>query len=369
LHSRSSSGTPYSGARRSSSGVEAVPFSREVVAASSVSFLEVLQLLTLQVHTLEECAALHRELPDLDEESRTLSASLSINSYLGRLVMVPESLVDCWSLKPFPSGPLSSKGSGDKRGSVLGILIALYEHRADHASLMEVDGGGESADDGHGGARALASSGLKWLLRFVNALVDGAPNVGAATKSATSGNPILSSTSSPTSLGELGSSTWTIDDEVRSTIRGMLSNLPDLWPEDRPKVASPSDNSNTKSREAGKAHQMRVLEMMKQRQQVFASTIAPSEKASETSEVAETAGDLCIICRCDDADGENNGPLGYLGHVQRSRVAQLRAHTEGYNSDGPFSQLFRTYRVVGHMGCQVSEVACFIDSALRRVEI
>jgi hypothetical protein len=351
LHSRSASGTPFNMPRRTSSGIEKTPFSRELVAASSVSFLEVLQLLTLQVHTLEECAALHRSLPDLDEESRALSSTLSINSYLSRLIMVPESLADCWALKPYPEGPLSSRGSGNKRGSVLGLLIALYEHRADHGALLDAEGGGEGADDGHGGARALASSGLKWLLRFVNALVDGAPSVSAATKSATSGIPIQQP-SSPSSLGDIACSSWTILDEVRSTIRGMLTNLPELWPEERPKP-SPGEISSTKSKEAGKAHQMRVLEMMKQKQQVFASTIAPSE-ASTNLEIAETDGDLCIICRCDDADGENNGPLGYLGHVQRSRVAQVRALTEGSSSEGPVSQLYRTFRVVGHMGCQVS---------------
>lgn len=353
LHSRSPSGSPFPASRRTSSGSEAMPFSQEVVAASSVSFIEVLQLLTLQVHTLEECAALHRTIPELDEESRALSSSLSINSYLGRLVMVPDSLIDCWALKPYPEGPLPSKGSGEKRGSILGFLIALYEHRADHASLLDADGGGDGADDGHGGARALATSGLKWLLRFVNSLVDGAPSVGAATKSATSGVPLLPPSATPTNFGDLSCSSWTIDDEVRSTIRAMLSNLPDLWPEDRLKP-SPSEKVNAKSKEVGKAAQLRILEKMKQKQREFADTIAPAEQPRPGPEITEADSDLCIICRCDDADGENNGPLGYLGHVQRSRMAQIRASVEGSESGGMMSELYRSYRVVGHMGCQVS---------------
>ena len=71
------------------------------------------------------------------------------------------------------------------RGSILGLLIALYEYRSDYGALPDTDDG--PGDDGHGGARSLASSGLKWLLRFVSALVDDAPSVGGAMKSATSG--------------------------------------------------------------------------------------------------------------------------------------------------------------------------------------
>ena len=80
------------------------------------------------------------------------------------------------------------------RGSILGLLIALYE--GDGAVPDTDDGPG---DDGHGGARSLASSGLKWLLRFVSALVDGAPRVGGATKSATSGFPVQRSSSGTSS--------------------------------------------------------------------------------------------------------------------------------------------------------------------------
>lgn len=326
--------------RRQANEVEnRAPFSKEVVAQSSVSFIEVLQLLTLQAHTLEECAALHRTLPDLDEESKLMSSGLSINTYLSRLVWVPGSLIDVWALRPHPNGPLDSKGSGEMRGSVLGLLIALYEHRSDHGSTPESEKG--DGDEGHGGARILASSGLKWLLRFVNALVDGATSVGAASKSATTGVPIQSS-DRPT--GEPG---WTIDESVRLTIKGMLRSLPDLWPAKRAKLA-PVDTAGQKSKEAGKAAQRRIMEMMMQKQKNFAASIDPEEAATPEVKVDEE----CIICRCDDADGENNGPLGYLGHVQRSRVSQMRAVQESEENDSP---LLKSYRVVGHMGCQLRE--------------
>ena len=331
------------------------PFSGEVVAASSVSFLEVLQLLTLQAHTLEECASLHRTLPDLDDEARSLSSRLSINTYLGRLVRVPESLADVWALRPHPGGPLVSNGSGENRGSILGLLIALYEHRGEHRSILNADGGDYTqADDGHGGARSLASSGLKWLLRFVSALVDGAPSVGAAVRSATTGKPVQARSFSMPITGDHGSGVWTIDDQVMSTIRGMLKDLADLWPKHR--AQSPStEKSNAKSKEARKAAQLRVMEMMKKKQAAFAATIAPTDTPSE-GESADQESDLCIICRCDDADGENNGPLGYLGHVQRSRMLQMRAVGESLGQEEESDlKLANMYRVVGHMGCQLRE--------------
>jgi hypothetical protein len=344
-------------------------FSAEVVATSSVSFLEVLQLLTLQVHTLEECASLHRVLSDLDEEAKSLSASLSVNSYLGRLVRVPESLTDVWALRPSPDGPLKSKGSGEKRGSILGLLIALYEHRADHGAGEE-SGGQDQGGDGHGGARSLAANGLKWLLRFVNSLVDGAPSVGAAVKSATAGVPIKPTAASRPTSGDSGMTIWTIDDTVRFTISGMLSNLSDLWPKlvDDDSLAKTS-NADKKSKERGKAAQKRMLDMMKKKQTAFVAAMGPDEKKRESKDDdPDEEADLCIICRCDDADGENNGPLGFLGHVQRSRVAQMRACSEAIskaNEGIETNSLFQRYRVVGHMGCQVRKGSAGLRSYFR----
>jgi hypothetical protein len=328
------------------------PFSGEVVAASSVSFLEVLQLLTLQIHTLEECASLHLECDSLDDEGRALSSSLSINSFLQRLVCVPESLVDVWAFRPFPFGPLKSKGSGERRGSILGFLIALYEHRADQADMTDEDGVeyGAKSDD-LGGARTLASGGLKWLLRVVHSLVGGASGLSCAIKSATIGVAVISN-SSKTQF-DSASNVWTINEEVRSTISGMLHNLVDLWPKPRSKSGSP-EKSNTKTKEARKAAQQRVMDLMKRKQAAFAETLNAPNSTSETHfQVNEQESDLCIICRCDDTDGENNGPLGYLGHAQRSRIIQIRSKSENCARNEGKAALVNSYRVVGHMGCQV----------------
>jgi hypothetical protein len=349
-------GLGASPSRRGSSFSESessTPFSAEVLASSSVSFLEVLQLLTLQVHTLEECASLHRAQPDLDEEAKSLSSSLSINSYLGRLVGVPESLKDVWALRPFPDGPLKSSGTGENSGSILGLMIALYEHRADHGAAGGGAGGGQDQSDDHGGARALASSGLKWLLRFVHSLVDGAPSVAAAVKSATTGVPI--NQASAPSGADSSRTIWTIDEKVLLSIRGMLSNLADLWPKALDESLDKTSSADTKSKEKGKAAQQRMLAMMRKKQNAFAAAMGPTDsKENNKTNGAEEENDLCIICRCDDADGENNGPLGFLGHVQRSRVFQMRARCEFVNkADEETFSLYEKYRVVGHMGCQV----------------
>ncbi len=354
--SSSSPSNPFQKRGSLNEGDSDPPFSAETVASSSVSFLEELQLLTLQVHTLEECASLHRIQPDLDEEAKSISAGLSINSYLGRLVNVPTSLVDEWALRPFPKGPLKSNGSGERRGSILGLLIALYEYRGDHGASS--NGSQDEAADGHGGARALTGSGLKWLLRFVNALVDGAPSVAIAVKSATSGVPLKSSNGSTSTVTDsTGSSIWTIDETVRVTISDMLSNLPDLWPKPVDNTKQKESSANEESKKRGKLAQQRMLEMMRKKQSAFSATMETSESGGN-EDSKEQEEDLCIICRCDDADGENNGPLGYLGHVQRSRVAQMRACCEGIGkaNEGIESRsLYQKYRVVGHMGCQVRE--------------
>mmetsp|Transcript_26458 Transcript_26458/g.74018 ORF Transcript_26458/g.74018 Transcript_26458/m.74018 type:complete len:3261 (+) Transcript_26458:550-10332(+) len=360
----------FKGKGRGSSFADPDPqdeFSEKTVAASSVSFLEVLQLLTLQVHTLEECASLHIEQTDLDDEAKSLSAGLSINSYLGRLVRVPESLVDVWALRPHPDGPLTSKGSGEKRGSILGLLIALYEHRADHGAGNESGGSNDQGGDGHGGARSLAASGLKWLLRFVNALVDGAPSVAAASKSATSGVPIRPATTPYPSSPDSGMTIWTIDDTVRFTISAMLSGLPDLWPKPEEESPDKASSADVKNKERGKAAQKRMLEMMRKKQTAFVATMDPTDNPLEGKAKGDEEVDLCIICRCDDADGENNGPLGYLGHVQRSRVAQMRACNESMrtSNDGTnLHKLLNTYTVVGHMGCQLRETEAMDSNPL-----
>ena len=81
------------------------------------------------------------------------------------------------------------------------------------------------------------------------------------------------------------------------------------------------EKAGGKTREARKAAQLCVMEMMKKKQDAFVRTLTPNE-AKSAEEKMDVGGnvDLCIICRCDDTGGENNGPLGYLRHVQRSRA-------------------------------------------------
>jgi hypothetical protein len=342
-----------SSSRKSVDGSPDEPFSPAVVAASSVSCLEILQLLTLQVHTLEECASLHRTQLNLDEDAKAISSGLSINKYLGRLIHVPDSLTDAWALLPYPDGPLPSKGTGSNRGSVLGLLIALYEHRSSNGKDDQSGSMTDSAgDEGHEGARSLTENGLKWLLRFVHALVDGAPSVGAAIRSATVGVPKRpAGTLSSNNLAIEQSAPWIISDDIKNTVMGMLHGIPDLWPkEDQKTEPDESEKISMKSKEARKAAQKRVMDMMKEKQNAFAATIAPSDPAtSNKMDVDNEEGDLCIICRCDDTDGENNGPLGYLGHVQRSRYAQMRLSSEASSTN----MLYKTYKVAGHRGCQL----------------
>ena len=324
------------------------PFSAQTVKDSSVSFLEVLQLLTLQVHTLEECALLHQTHPQLDFENKSISSSLSINSYLCRLIHVPAGISDTWAFLPYPEGPLKSQGSGANKASILGLLIALYEHRAEHGSgSMKEEG---RNDEDHGGARYLVADGLKWLLRFVNSVIDGAQSISEACQSATEGTPIREKSG-------MNSTSWIIDDHLGESIRGMLADLPNLWPMEEEVTSKDVDKQSEKSREARKAAQMRIMEKMKKQQESFAATI--DDKHDNKYRVDREESELCIICRCDDEDGESNGPLGYLGHIQRSRALQLRSHIECINRSHP---LVTSYRVVGDKGCQIRK-SISLDSA------
>ncbi|KAL7473331.1 hypothetical protein ACHAXS_013787 [Conticribra weissflogii] len=337
----------------SSSAMADTPsFSPAVVAASSKSFLEVLHILTLQVHTLEECSSLQNTLPFLDHEQKKLSSRITIDSYLSQLIAVPSSLVNVWALLCAPDGPLPSKGSGENRGSVLGLLIALYEHR-DHGN----DDGRrqKSANDDHGGARTLSADGLKWLLRFVNALIDGAESVDAARQSATTGIRIKTTLSSNVAPS--------ISNESREKIKAMLSNLPELWPGERDNASDGGSAVSEKSREARKAAQARALAEMKKKQASFAASI--SSQFNDDSEKKMSDDDeenLCIICKCDDDDGDN-GPMGYLGHVQRSRVLQLASNSANALHAGSNGlDLSKLYRVVGDKGCQLRSTES-MDSA------
>ena len=89
-------------------------------------------------------------------------------------------------------------------------------------------------------------------------------------------------------------------------------------------------------------------------QKSFAASISSQYGDAVRKNLIDDSENLCIICKCDDANGEN-GPMGYLGHVQRSRVCQLTSDSilkrAGLSDDLDLKNL---YRVVGDKGCQVS---------------
>jgi len=268
-----------------------------------------------------------------------------VNSYLGQLVAVPDSLQNVWPLQCTPHGPLPSKGSGKNRGSVLGLLIALYEHR-DNTKRM--DGTQKSTNDDHGGARVLSADGLKWLLRFVSALVEGAENVTIASQSATSGIQVNSKSLHGTCL---------VHSDTCVLIKGMLANLPELWPGKETGLCANTGGSSVaieKSKGAQKAAQARALAKMKKLQSSFAASISSQFNDDSEKKLADVDEEtLCIICKCDDANGDS-GPMGYLGHCQRSRVCQLASKSilrEAGASDN--LNLNSIYRVVGDKGCQL----------------
>ena len=173
-----------------------------------------------------------------------------------------------------------------------------------------------------------------------------------ACQSATDGVPLRKRKSEDTKKKRTTS--WTIDEHLQSSVQGMLNNLSDLWPsEESANANNKQDKVSEKNREARKAAQLKIMERMKKQQASFAASMAADGNISfgdSTNNVDEEA-DLCIICRCDDEDGENNGPLGYLGHAQRSRLLQLRSHVECLSSS---NKAANAYRVVGDKGCQVS---------------
>ena len=145
----------------------------------------------------------------------------------------------------------------------------------------------------------------------------------------------------------------------------MLANLPDLWPgttDDSSADAASSSGASEKMKEAQKAAQARALARMKKLQSSFAASMSSQfTDESEKKLVDDDEENLCIICKCDDADGDN-GPMGYLGHVQRSRVAQLASKSFlGHTGVSGSDDLNNLYRVVGDKGCQVR---CFLEYVL-----
>ena len=193
---------------------------------------------------------------------------------------------------------MSTAGSGRNRTSILGLVIALFEH------------GYNVIDAQANGARSLVASGLKWYLRCIWYLSCGCD---------------LSFAKSMAVNGSLQHK-----DSANEVIRGMLS-LSGLW------IAPKSIDEDTKVNDkARKKAQLRAMERMKALQQTFV-TANNFDDMSESEDEEET----CIICRL----GKSNGCLGYLGHLQSSRVAV---------TNGVRQQNCRMI-VVGPLGCQLRQ--------------
>lgn len=186
--------------------------------------------------------------------------------------------------------------SGRYRTSVLGLVVALFEH-----------GYNEVEDSQTNGARALVSSGLKWYLRCIWYICHGF-DLSRAKELAISGNM------------------QTNGEKCNEIVRDMLA-LPGLWI-----IIKASEDVPTNNDAKNKA-QMRAMQRMKALQQSFASTNQFDMSDSEDEE------ETCIICRL----GSSNGCLGHLGHLQSSRVAFMRGVRKFNNR----------MIVVGSLGCQL----------------
>ena len=61
---------------------------------------------------------------------------------------------------------------------------------------------------------------------------------------------------------------------------------------------------------------------------IVSSLGSDSFDISDMDPMEDEEEDVFIICRCSDKDEHNNDPLGFLGHMQRSRCLQVRNNVE-----------------------------------------
>ena len=277
-------------------------FSPKTIQESPVSILEVLQFCTLQFHEVFASSASAR--PE------------AVKAYLtGITTNMPTLAPDAWIFRQLPTSDPHGL-----RPSVLGMLGILYEFFvcADGENKQPSNHGGaqpqNSGEDHNSGARELVISGLTWLLRAVQVLMD---------------EPTLEfeAISSKVQGGRRASSTHT------QTKR--FPDLPSLWPAeqespDKIDADGAADGGSAKKKQY-KAAQAKAMARIKAQQSKFSATLTPDALDQTEDE------DECIICRC-----SNNEPLAYIGHVQRCRVARnLNRSTEKLNV------------VVGTLGCQL----------------
>jgi len=305
---------PTSSNVNSNDDAKSAPITPTTISKSSISILEVLQLLTLQLHTIDCTAA-----SNINDAVQTL---------LLRLVSVPSSLVDNATLSNIPTS-----ASGANRASTLGLLVTLYEHHY-HMGMTT------NSSNTQTGARALVSSGLQWFLRAIYYLSRGA-GLEEAKALAVSGKEFDTKQSAISGEG----------DELSVTIRDMLA-LPILWPSKPANDSeSPTEDDADSKRKARKLAQLRAMERMKKAQASFAASMTASSTEGMAMQNEEEEEETCIICRCPGGNGSDDngaGCLGYLGHMQGSRIGFLAIQSGDRSTK-------RLMQVVGAKGCQLRQ--------------
>ena len=275
----------------------------EAISTSPVSFLEILQFSTLQLHTASACGS---SAAFLDGILRTQETS-------GNVLNSHRSLADSSNEKDVI--PL------EFRSSVLGLFILLFKHwvKAENSSP----------------SRDLVVMGLTWYLRAVSLSARG-EDLSLARTGGCGG-------------GGQGPTTTTVNEVVVD----LLKTLDGLWPEPLSLASSSSASAmssadrKSKMLEAKrKAAKERALKMMNNQQKLFADTVEDKSLLEEDDEeciICSSA--LCYVGGC--AQDKYECPLGMIGHVQRNRVLGERIFREQGQA------MENVALVVGERGCQL----------------
>ena len=273
-------------------------FSSATISSSSVSVLEVVQFATLQFHQLS-----HES-----EDKRSEYISLIMEN-------MPTLSPDSWFLTQLPTCTAVSS-----RTSVLGFLSIIYEFWGDKDNGSQAKTNDQEAESENSGARALVTSGLKFLLRCLDIL--------------------LSSPSSTTieSIREAASSGVRLP--AASAPHASFPPIPKLWPSSEASSEFDASSPDAMKKKAAKSAQAKAMERMKSLQSKFAEANVEELKAE-----GEDDESLCIICRC-----SNNEPMGYIAHAQRCRTVVNSVADER-------TEMKKLCVVVGDLGCQLRATA------------
>ena len=252
-------------------------FSKETIASSSVSILEVLQFCTLQFFALSARS---------DGSKKSYVASVFAN-----MASLPP---NSWFLTQLPPTFLPES----TRTSFFGMLFLIYAFSAESGGDPMSDIEDKSSHNSNkspnenSGAKELIVSGLTFLLRGLELLsaTDCSMSIPDVAKAASSG-------SRP------------------DCVASFAPYLARLWPsKDPPRNTSSPDaeQSENLKKAACKEARARAMAKMKAMQSNFAVA-----NANALDDETENEDNLCIICRC-----ANDEPMGFIAHAQRSRIFQ-----------------------------------------------